>query len=186
MEAYLQVGSIITPHGLHGSVKVFPTTDDVKRFKKLKKLFLDTGKEKIPLEVQEVRFFKQLVILKFQGLDRIEEVEKYRKCTLWVSRDQAVPLEENEYFIADLIGMEVFADGEALGILRDVLETGANQVYAVDSESYGEILIPAIRQCIQKVDVVRKRMDVHLLKGLLEKKSETACDRGKESGGAKA
>jgi 16S rRNA processing protein RimM len=186
MEAYLQVGSIIAPHGLRGDVKVFPTTDDVKRFKKLKKLFLDTGKKKIPLEVQEVRFFKQLVILKFRGLDRIEDVEPYRKCTLWVSRDQAVPLEEDEYFIADLIGMEVFADGEAFGILKDVLETGANQVYVVDSASHGEVLIPAIRQCIQKVDVEGKRMDVHLLNGLLESDDGKAQGQRRQNGGEEA
>ena len=109
-----------------------------------------------------------MVILKFREFDSINEVEKYRGCELYVSREQAVPLEENEYYIADLLGMSVYTEaGELLGNLRDVIETGANDVYCVNTEKYGEVLIPAIRQCILQVDVEAGRMTVHLLPGLL-------------------
>lgn len=167
MEQFLQVGVITSTHGLQGEVKVFPTTDDASRFHSLKKVWLDTGKERLPLEVQRVRFFKRLVIVKFKGIDDINAIEKYKGCPLLVDREQAVALEADEYFIADLIGMEVFADGTFLGVLKDVMETGANEVYIVDTERYGEVLLPAIRQCILHVDTEARCMKVHLLEGLL-------------------
>ena len=160
MEDLLQVGVITQPHGVRGEVKVFPTTDDVKRFKKLKKVLLDTGKEKIELEVQSTKSFKQFVIL--------NEIEKYRRCPLLVTREDAVKLEENEYFIADMIGMEVFTeDGSSFGILKDVIETGANDVYVIDSHAHEEVLIPAIKECILDVDVESQKMTIHLMDGLV-------------------
>lgn len=168
MEELLQIGVISSTHGIRGEVKVFPTTDDPARFKKLKKVFLDTGKEKLLLEVQGVKFFKQLVIVKFKGIDDINEIEKYRGRSLLVDREHAVRLEKNEYFIADMIGMDVYTeDGKRLGTLSDVMQTGANDVYVVDSEEHGEVLIPAIRQCILDVETKKRRMTVHLLEGLV-------------------
>ena len=168
MEQYLKIGVITSTHGIRGEVKVFPTTDNPERFSCLKNLYLQAGKEKLQMEVQSVKYFKQMVILKFRGIDSINDVEKYRGCELFVSRDQAVPLEENEYYIADLLGMEVRTEeGEVLGRLKDVIETGANDVYCVETEKYGEVLIPAIRQCIIRVEVEAGRMTVHLLPGLL-------------------
>ena len=167
MEDLLQVGIITTTHGVRGEVKVFPTTDDPARFKDLDEVTLDTGKELIPLTIQNVKFFKNMVILKFKGIDNINDVEKYRKCALYVTRENAVALEENEYFIADLIDMEVVTDEEErLGTLVDVMQTGANDVYVVKTESGEEILIPAIRDCIRSVDVEKGQMCIHLLPGL--------------------
>lgn len=167
MEDLLQVGIITTTHGVRGEVKVFPTTDDPARFKKLKNVLLDTGKEKLSLEIAGVKFFKNMVILKFKGIDNINDVEKYRKCALYVTRENAVALEENEYFIADLIDMEVVTDEEErLGTLVDVMQTGANDVYVVKTENGEEILIPAIRDCIRSVDVEKGQMCIHLLPGL--------------------
>lgn len=169
MNDYLQVGVITSTHGLKGEVKVFPTTDDPGRFQKLKRVWLDTGKGYQELEIIQVRFFKQFVILKFRGHEDINEVEAYRKKGLYVSREDAVPLEENEYFIADLIGLQVESDeGALLGLLTDVLTTGANDVYVVKTEEGKEILLPAIRQCILSVDLEQRRMQVHLLKGLVD------------------
>ena len=105
---YLQVGVITSTHGIKGEVKVFPTTDDPNRFRALKDVVLDTGKEQIPLEIEGVKFFKQYVILKFKGIDNINDIEKYRKMPLLVSRENAVELEEDEYYIGDLIGMDVY------------------------------------------------------------------------------
>ncbi len=167
MEQFLQVGVISSTHGIRGEVKVFPTTDDAARFKKLKKVLLDTGKEQLELEVQSVKFFKQFVILKFKGIDNINDIEKYKGKSLLVLREDAVPLGRDEYYIADLIGMEVFTGDERFGVVKDVMETGANEVYIIDSDMHGEVLIPAIRQCILDVDVENKKMQIRLMDGLV-------------------
>lgn len=167
MEELLQVGVITSPHGVRGEVKVYPTTDDVKRFKKLKKVILDNGKKSEEREIESVKFFKNLVILKFKGLDSMNEVESYRQVKLYVTRENAVKLNKDEYFIADLIDMQVFSEeGEELGILSDVLQTGANDVYIVSKEKEPDLLIPAIKECILEVNVEEGKMMVHLLKGL--------------------
>ena len=174
MEQFLQVGVISSTHGIRGEVKVFPTTDDPARYKKLKKVLLDTGKERLELEIQSVKFFKQFVIVKFKGIDNINDVEKYKGKSLLVTREDAVKLENDEYYIADLIGMEVYTEEGRFGILKDVMETGANEVetganevYVIDSDEHGEVLVPAIRQCILDVDVEKKMMKIHLLDGLV-------------------
>ena len=167
MEQFLQVGVISSTHGIRGEVKVFPTTDDAARFKKLKKVLLDTGKERLELEVQSVKFFKQFVIVKFKGVDNINDIERYKGKSLLVPRENAVPLKKDEYYIADLIGMEVFTEEGRFGVLKDVMETGANEVYIVDSDEHGEVLIPAIRQCILDVDVEEQRMKIRLMDGLI-------------------
>lgn len=169
MEQLLQVGVITQTHGVHGEVKVFPTTDDPERFLDLKYVFLDTGREKMKLTIQSVKFFKQFVILKFKGINNINDIEKYKRCPLLVDRENAVELEEDEYFIADMIGMNVLTeDGEILGTLKDVIETGANDVYIVNSKEHGEVLIPAIKECILDVNVKEGRMLVHLMDGLID------------------
>lgn len=172
MENILQVGIISSTHGIRGEVKVFPTTDDVNRFKKLKEVLLDTGKETLPLTIEGVKFFKQFVILKFKGIDDINDIERYRGKSLYVTRENAVKLKKDEYFIADLIGLFVEnEDGSFQGTLKDVLETGANDVYIVTDQNTGkEVLIPAIKDCILQVDVEQGFMKVHLLDGLLSEK----------------
>lgn len=168
MEQLLQVGIISSTHGVKGEVKVFPTTDDVNRFKKLKEVILDTGREKQKLKIEGVKFFKQFAILKFEGYDNINDIEKYKGKSLFVTRDNAVKLKKDEYFIADLIGMQVVnEDGSFQGTLKDVIETGANDVYVVLSKEEKEVLIPAIKDCILSVDLESGIMEVHLLDGLL-------------------
>ncbi len=170
MNDMLQVGVITQTHGVRGEVKVFPTTDDVQRFKKLKQVILDTGKEQLPLEIQNIKFFKQFVIVKFKGIDDINDIEKYKRCPLLVTREHAVKLEEDEYFIADMIGMEIVTENdETFGTLKDVIATGANDVYVIDSVAHGEVLIPAIKECILNVNVEEQKMTVHLMDGLIEK-----------------
>jgi 16S rRNA processing protein RimM len=167
MEQFLQVGVISSTHGIRGEVKVFPTTDEPARFKKLKKVLLDTGKERLELEIQSVKFFKQFVIVKFRGIDNINDIEKYKGKSLMVPREDAVQLEEDEYYIADLIGMEVYTDGGRFGTLKDVMETGANEVYIIDSDEHGEVLVPAIHDCILDVDVEKQTMKIRLMDGLI-------------------
>ncbi len=168
MEDYLKVGIITTTHGIRGEVKVFPTTDDVKRFKKLKEVLLWDEGGYIPLKLQEVKFFKQFAIIKFEGLDSPEAVEKYRNRELFVTRENAVKLDKDEYYIADLIGMRVVDEnGEDIGILKDVMDNKANDVYIVEMKDKKELLLPAIRQCILDVDVEGMVMKVHVMEGLL-------------------
>ena len=169
MNNILQVGAVTSTHGLAGEVKVFPTTDDPKRFKKLKQVLLDTGKDMLPLGVEHVKFFKNMVILKFKGYDRIEDIMGFKGKNLYVTRENAVRLKKDEYLIADLIGMKVYTEDEAyLGELTEVITTGANDVYTVHMENGKDVLIPAIGQCILNVDVEHETMQVHLLEGLLE------------------
>lgn len=167
MDEFLQVGVISSTHGIRGEVKVFPTTDDPARFKKLKNVLLDTGRERLELEVQSVKFFKQFVIVKFRGIDNINDIEKYKGKSLLVPREDAVELGEDEYYIADLMGMEVFTEEGRFGVLKDVMETGANEVYIIDSDEHGEVLVPAIHDCILDVNIEEKVMKIRLLDGLV-------------------
>ncbi len=169
MEDLLQVGIITSTHGVRGEVKVYPTTDDPRRFRRLKEVVLDTGREKLNLEIEGVKFFKQFVILKFKGLDNMNDIEKYRQKSLYVTRKNAVRLQRDEYFIADLIGLKVQdEDGTELGTVKDVIETGANDVYEVEMADGRSLLLPAIKQCILNVDVEKGMMQVHVLEGLLD------------------
>lgn len=169
MENLLQVGAITSTHGIRGEVKVFPTTDDVNRFKKLKEVVLDTGKEQITLQIQGVKFFKQFVILKFKGIDNINDIEKYKGKSLFVTRENAVKLEKDEYFIADILGSTVEdEDGNILGTLKDVIVTGANDVYVVENEEGKELLFPAIKECVLNVDLEQSKITVHIMPGLLD------------------
>lgn len=169
MEEMLRVGVISSTHGVRGEVKVFPTTDDPQRFNELKEVTLDAGREQLVLKIQNVKFFKNMVILKFEGYDNINDIEKYKGKDLLIHRDQAVALEEGEYFIVDLIGLTVITDeGETLGTLTDVMKTGANDVYVVEMASGKEVLIPVIDQCILNVDLEAGEVKVHLLEGLLD------------------
>lgn len=168
MENLLRVGVISNTHGIKGEVKVFPTTDDMNRFSKLKEVLVDTGKELVPLTVTGVKFFKNQAILKFKEIDNINDVEKYKSKDLLVTRENAVPLEKDEYFICDLIGCTVFSDeGTKLGELTEVLQTAANDVYVVTTSDKKEILIPVTEECVINIDIDERKITVHLLEGLV-------------------
>lgn len=188
MEKYFKIGIITSAHGVRGEVKVYPTTDDVRRYKRLKEVIYQkpaagspagngrnrTEQEQVPddsspvLRIEEVRFFKQMVILKFQGIDSMEEARKYCRGALFVGRENAVRLKKDEYFVADLIGLTVKnEDGTEIGVLKDVLETGANDVYVITLQDGRELLLPAIRECVLEVDVEAGFVRIHILEGLL-------------------
>ena len=168
MDNLLQVGAILDTHGLRGEVKVFPTTDDPSRYDDLEEVELLTKEGKyLHLEVERVRYFKNLVIVKFKHYDNINDIEQYKKCNLYVTRENAVELEEDEYFVADLIGLTAKSDeGEVLGTLTDVLTTGANDVYVIKGADGEELLVPAIHDCVQEVNVEGGYVVLHLLPGL--------------------
>ena len=167
MENLLQVGAILDTHGLRGEVKVFPTTDDPSRYDDLEEVELLTKEGNyLHLEIERVRYFKNLVIVKFKNYDHINDIEQYKKCNLYVTRENAVELEADEYFVADLIGLTAKTDeGEELGQIKDVLTTGANDVYVIDTKE-GELLVPAIHDCVQEVDLETGVMTLQLLPGL--------------------
>lgn len=167
MEDFLRVGVIANTHGVHGEVKVFPTTDDINRFKKLKEIQLDTGREYIPLKIAGVKFFKNMAILKFEGIDNINEIEKYKGKDLLITREQAVPLKKDEYFICDLIGCKVVTeDAVEVGELTEVLQTAANDVFVVNSKEGKEILVPYIDDCVKDISMEEKKITVVLLPGM--------------------
>lgn len=169
MEEYLRVGVISNTHGVRGEVKIFSTTDDIRRFKKLKQCVIDTGREKIPVEVESCKFFKQTPILKFTTIDQLNDVERFKGKDLLVHRDHAVKLQKNEFFIVDLVGLKVESDdGMDLGVLTDVLQTGANDVFVAKMPDGNEVLIPYIEQCVPEIHPETGKVVVHLLPGLLD------------------
>lgn len=169
MEDLLQVGAITSTHGVHGEVKVFPTTDDVKRFSMLKEVELETTSGTTTLHIKGVKYFKQFAILKFEEYDSLNDVEKIRGRKLYVTRNNAVKLQKNEYFIADLIGMKVVDNALHIeGTLTDVLQTGANDVYDIALSDGRQFLLPAISDCILNVDMENRLISIHVLEGLLD------------------
>ena len=184
MEQFLRIGVITQPHGIRGEVKVFPTTDSPKRFQEVKHVMIRHEKGEIETEITGVKFFKNLAIVHFACFDVPEEAAKYKGADIMIRRKDAQPLEEGEYYIADLIGCRVFLDEESVSVLqeadgsisigqdrcigtvKDVLQTGANDVYVVDTGAR-ELLIPVIKDCIKNVDIERSEILVHLLSGLI-------------------
>ena len=167
MEDLLQVGILTNTHGVHGEMKVLPTTDDANRYRKLKQVMLDTGNGMLEVKIGSVKFFKQFVIVKFEGFDNINDIERYKGKGIYVTRENAVKLDRDEYFIADLIGLKVTdEDGNAIGELTDVQKTGANDVYIISRQGMDDLLLPAIKECILDVDTENGVMKVHVLKGL--------------------
>lgn len=168
MENLLQVGVISSTHGVHGEVKVYPTTDDMKRFSSLKEVELEDVQGMRTLHIIQVKYFKQFAILKFKEYDSLNEVEAIKGKSLYVTRENAVRLNQDEYFIADLIGMKVETDDGALsGEIVDVMQTGANDVYEIRLTDGREFMLPAIKDCILSVNIEEKIMTIHILEGLL-------------------
>lgn len=169
MENLLQVGAITSTHGVRGEVKVFPTTDDAKRFSKLKEVELETKEGTTTLHIKGVKYFKQFVILKFEEYDSLNDVEAIKGRKLFVTRKNAVKLQKNEYFIADLIGLKVIDEEKAIeGTVDDVIQTGANDVYDITLSDGRNLLLPAIKDCVLDVDMESGIIKIHILEGLLD------------------
>lgn len=174
MTEYFQVGVIVKAHGLRGEVNVFPTTDDPKRFKKLKKVYIDTDREgRKELNVESVKIGSKFVIVKFKEYNDINEVERLRQKPLIIPRKDAIPLEEGEYYLSDLEGMTIVdEDGKELGILNQVIQTGANDVYEMkraDLDDDAEtVMIPGIKECVKNIDIENRIMTIHVMNGLLD------------------
>ena len=164
----LEIGQIVNTFGIEGFVKVNPWVNDVTRFDDLKKVYIKIRKEEKVLEIEEVKYHKNQVLLKFKGVEKVEQAEMLRNAILEIDRKDAIPLEEGEYFIADLLESEVYTDeGEKLGILEDIFNTGSNDIYVVKNELGKSILLPRIKEVFKEIDVENKKIIVHLIEGLI-------------------
>jgi len=165
---FLAVGKIVNTHGVRGELRVIPMTSDISRFDYLLYTWIRTDEKLREYRVSKVRYHKQFVLVKLQGIDTMTDAEALKGCELLVDRQHARPLEEDEYFICDLIGLKVYEDERLLGELTEVLETGSNDVYVVTGEDGKEILVPALKSVVTLVDLENGRMRVKLPEGLLD------------------
>ena len=167
MKQLLEIGQIVNTYGIKGFVKVVPYTDDITRFEQLEKIYIDTKQSLEEHIIEEVKYSKNVVLLKFKGIDDINIVEKYRNCYLKIDRKDAVKLPKDSYFITDLIGLEVYSDEEVLlGKIDDIFSTGSNDVYVVKDELGKQLLLPAIKEVIKNIDIENGKVIVHLISGL--------------------
>ncbi len=168
MEQLMEIGQIVNTYGIKGYLKIVPYTDDITRFEKLESIYIEVKKELKDFIIEDVKYSKNLVLLKLKGIDDINSAEIYKNCYIKIPRSQAVKLPENSYFIVDLIGLNVYTDNdEELGNIIDVFSTGANDIYVVKNELGKQVLLPAISDVIKKVDIQNKKMIVHLIDGLI-------------------
>ncbi len=168
MEEYFEIGQIVNTSGLKGILKIKPFTDDIKKFSNLKTIYIKTKKGLTEFKIEQVRYVKNMVMLKLAGIDTVEEAEKYRNLYIKVLRDQEEELEEGSYYVVDILGCKVNTDAnQELGKIVDVFQTGSNDVYVVKDEQGKQILLPAIKQVIKNVDIKNKIITVHLLEGLV-------------------
>lgn len=163
---YFEIGKIVNTQGVKGDVRVVPITDEPERFLKLKVALVDNGKSKKEYSIENIWFHKTFVIIKFKGIDDMTAAEKLKGTSIKIDRKDAIPLEENEYYISDLYDMDVYTDeGEYLGIINDIIFTASNDVYEVKNNDT-TILLPAIKQCILNVNINERKMTVHMMEGL--------------------
>jgi len=168
MEQLMEIGQIVNTYGIKGFLKVVPYTDDITRFENLKSIYIQTKKKLETVYIEEVKYSKNLVLLKLKGIDDINTAEIYKNCYIKIDRSQAVQLPEDSYFIVDLIDIEVYTDNnEKLGNIVDVYSTGANDIYVVKNELGKQVLLPAISEVVKNVDVQNKKMIVYLIEGLI-------------------
>ena len=168
MEEYFEIGQIVNTSGLKGILKIKPFTDDIKKFSNLKTIYIKTKNGLTEFKIEQVRYVKNMVMLKLAGIDTVEEAEKYRNLYIKILRDKEEELEEGSYYVVDILGCKVNTDAnQELGKIVDVFQTGSNDVYVVKDEQGKQILLPAIKEVIKNVDVKNKIITVHLLEGLV-------------------
>lgn len=170
MKDFFEVGIVTSTHGLKGEVKVFTTSEDPDRFDHLKEVFLLERDDQVQkLVIERVGFFKNQAIVKFKDKDHIEDAQRLCGRHLFIPRSEALPLHKNELYIPDLMGCRVYLEDDTfLGTLKDVLVTGAHDIYVVSRENAKDVLIPAIDVFIRQIDADADRMVVRLPDGLLD------------------
>lgn len=169
MVEYLEIGQIVNTFGIKGQVKVMPFTDDIKRFDELKNVYIDNKGKLELLKIEQVGYNKNMVIIKFNTINTIEEAEKYKGLYLKINRKDARKLPEGTYYIADLLGLDVYSDeGKLLGKVDDIYNSGSSDIYVVKNELGKQILLPAIPDVLKDIDLDNGKVIVHLLKGLVD------------------
>lgn len=168
MKDYLEIGQIVNTFGIKGMVKVKSFSNDIKRFDELKKIYVKNNENKKEYEIEEVKYHKEMVLIKFKGIDTIEQANLLRNSYLIINRKDLKPLEKGTYYIVDLLGLDVYTDSEELlGKLEDIFNTGSNDIYVVKDEMGKQILLPAISEVIKKIDLQNKKITIHLIDGLI-------------------
>ena len=164
---YIEIGKLVNTHGIKGEVKIYTYTDDIEALKKLKKMYLVMKNGELKeYKVQSSKIQKSMLLVKFEGIDTVEEGNKLRETIVKRERKDN-ELSEDEFFITDLIGLKVYEDnGAYLGILDDVLQPGANDVYVVKLEDGSELLLPVIKQVVKDIDIENQKITVHVMEGL--------------------
>lgn len=167
MQKYFEVGQIVNTFGVKGQLKVKPFTDDVERFEELKTVYICKKNEMKKVEIEDVKYHKDMVLLKIKGIDDMTQAEQYKGLFLKIDRKDAKKLPKDTYFIADLLGLKVYTDqGELLGRVDDIFPTGANDVYVVKDEMGKQILLPSIPEVLKEIDLEKEKIIVHLIEGL--------------------
>lgn len=168
MDKYFEIGQIVNTNGLKGLVKVKPFTDDIKEFETFESIYVQKKNELIEFKIEAVKYAKQMVLLKLEGINDIDSAEALRNLYIKVSRDALPELQENSYYIVDLLECEVVTvAGEFLGKMDDIFSTGSNDVYVVKNEEGKQILLPAIKEVIKNIDIPNKKITVKLMEGLI-------------------
>lgn len=168
MQDFLEIGQIVNTFGIKGMVKIKPFTDDIRRFDDLKKVYIENNKSRKEYEIEEVKYHKEMVLIKFKGVETVEQAELLRNYYLKVKREDEPELDDGTFYIVDLLGLEVYSDeGNLLGKLEDIYNTGSNDIYVVKNELGKQLLLPAISDVIKDINLDEKRIDVHILNGLI-------------------
>ena len=167
MQEFFELGQIVNVFGIKGFVKVVPYTEDISRFKQLDKVFLVKDNIKKEYEIEEIKYHKNFVLVKFKYINTVEDAETLRNYYIQVKRENLGELEEGTYYIADLLGLDVYSeDGKLLGVLEDIYNTGSNDIYVVREKNGKQILLPAINDVIKEINIKDKKILVHLINGL--------------------
>lgn len=167
-QEYFEIGQIVNTFGIKGFVKVKPFTDDMERFEELKTILVVKNQDMIEMEIEEVKYQQYVVLLKLKGIEDINMAEKYKGCYIKIKRENARKLPKDTYFIADLIGLEVYTDdGKLLGKVDDIYNNKSNDIYVVKDELGKQILLPGIKDVIKQIDIENEKIVVHILEGLI-------------------
>lgn len=168
MQEYLEIGQIVNTFGVKGMVKVNPFTDDITRFDKLKKVYICKKASMEEVEIEEVKYHKNMVLLKIKGINDMNQAEKCKGLYLKIHRKDAIKLPKDTYFIADLLGLEVYTDeGVLLGKVDDIYNTGSNDIYVVKDNLGKQILLPGTKEVLKEISLEKEKIVVHLIKGLI-------------------
>ena len=167
-QEYFEIGQIVNTFGIKGFVKVNPFTDDMQRFGELNYVFVVKNKELLKMQIEEVKYHKNVVLVKFKGIEDINMAEQYKGCYIRIKREDARKLPKDTYFIADLIGVSVFDENDNfLGKVNDIYNNKVHDIYVIKDDLGKQILLPSTKEVIKDVDVENNKIVVHLIDGLV-------------------